>query len=125
MPARWRRFPTGRSSAGGDILILDEPTAALDLKYQLGVASLLHALHAARGLTIVVSTHDLAFAARVCRTLVMLKEGRVLAAGPHRGRAHARRGSASCTTSRSRSCATRDGRLLVVPLGAAGTQPRP
>jgi iron complex transport system ATP-binding protein len=52
------------------------------LKYQLGVASLLHALHAERGLTIVVSTHDLAFAARVCRTLVMIKDGRVLAAGP-------------------------------------------
>ena len=73
---------SARSSAGREILILDEPTAALDLKYQLGVASLLHALHAERGLTIVVSTHDLAFAARVCRTLVMIKDGRVLAAGP-------------------------------------------
>jgi iron complex transport system ATP-binding protein len=70
------------ASPGSEILILDEPTAALDLKYQLGVASLLHALHAERGLTIVVSTHDLAFAARVCRTLVMIKDGRVLAAGP-------------------------------------------
>lgn len=70
------------SSQGREILILDEPTAALDLKYQLGVASLLRALHADRGLTIVVSTHDLAFAARVCRTLVMIKDGRVLASGP-------------------------------------------
>jgi iron complex transport system ATP-binding protein len=73
---------SARSSAGREILILDEPTAALDLKYQLGVASLLHALHTGRGLAIVVSTHDLAFAARVCRTLVMIKDGRVLAAGP-------------------------------------------
>ena len=73
---------SSRSSKGREILILDEPTAALDLKYQLGVASLLHALHADRGLTIVVSTHDLAFAARVCRTLVMIKDGRVLASGP-------------------------------------------
>jgi iron complex transport system ATP-binding protein len=39
-------------------------------------------LHARRGSTIVVSTHDLAFAARVCRTLVMIKDGRVLASGP-------------------------------------------
>jgi iron complex transport system ATP-binding protein len=54
----------------------------LDLKYQLGIAALLRALHAERGLTIVVSTLDLAFAARVCRTLVMLREGRVLASGP-------------------------------------------
>jgi len=71
-----------RAAPGSDILILDEPTAALDLKYQLGIASMLQALHAARGLTIVVSTHDLAFAARVCRTLVMIRDGRILASGP-------------------------------------------
>jgi len=111
----------GRS--GGDVLILDEPTAALDLKYQLGVASLLHALHAARGLTIIVSTHDLAFAARVCRTLVMIKEGRVLAAG---------RTEDVLTAARIRELYDvevevvrhRDGRLLVVPLHATGSQPR-
>jgi iron complex transport system ATP-binding protein len=72
----------GRSSHAGEILILDEPTAALDLRYQVAVASLLRALHAERGLTIVVSTHDLAFAARICRTLVMIKDGRVLTSGP-------------------------------------------
>jgi iron complex transport system ATP-binding protein len=76
------QIANGPSPPGGEILILDEPTAALDLKYQLGIASLLRALHDARGLTIVVSTHDLAFAARVCRTLVMIKEGRIVAAGP-------------------------------------------
>jgi ferric hydroxamate transport system ATP-binding protein len=68
--------------AAGAILLLDEPTAALDLKYQLAVAALLESLHRQRDLTIVVSTHDLSFAARLCRTLVMLKNGRVLAAGP-------------------------------------------
>ena len=76
---------SSRSSPGREILILDEPTAALDLKYQLGVAALLHDLHANRGSTIVVSTHDLGFAARVCRTLVMIKDGRVLASGPVEG----------------------------------------
>jgi iron complex transport system ATP-binding protein len=74
------------TSGGGDhprgaVLLLDEPTAALDLKYQLGVASLLQSLHRERGLTIVVSTHDLAFAAGLCATIVMLKEGRVMASG--------------------------------------------
>ena len=67
---------------GGRALLLDEPTAALDLKYQLGIASLLRSLHAAHDLAIVVSTHDLNFAAGLCHTLVMLKQGRVLAAGP-------------------------------------------
>ncbi len=65
----------------GAVLLLDEPTAALDLKYQLGVAALLRALHRERGLTIIVSTHDLAFAAGLCATIVMLKHGRVLASG--------------------------------------------
>ena len=63
------------------ILLLDEPTAALDLKYQLETASLLRSLHAAHALSVVVSTHDLNFAAALCRTLVMLKDGVVLAAG--------------------------------------------
>jgi iron complex transport system ATP-binding protein len=66
---------------GPAILLLDEPTAALDLKYHLGVASLLQQLHRDRGLTIVVSTHDLSLAATLCTTLVMLKDGRVMAAG--------------------------------------------
>jgi iron complex transport system ATP-binding protein len=68
--------------AGSTVLLLDEPTAALDLKYQLGVAELLRTLTRERTLTIIVSTHDLAFAAALCRTVVMLKNGRVMAAGP-------------------------------------------
>ena len=64
------------------ILLLDEPTAALDLKYQLEVASLLTSLHESHDLAVVVSTHDLNFAAGLCRTLVMLKDGRVLSNGP-------------------------------------------
>jgi iron complex transport system ATP-binding protein len=64
-----------------DILLLDEPTASLDLGYQLEVASLLRRLNRERGVTIAVSTHDLNFAASVCQRLVMLRAGRVIAAG--------------------------------------------
>jgi iron complex transport system ATP-binding protein len=64
-----------------DILLLDEPTASLDLGYQLEVASLLRRLNRDRGVTIAVSTHDLNFAASVCQRLLMLREGRVIAAG--------------------------------------------
>jgi cobalamin transport system ATP-binding protein len=64
-----------------EILLLDEPTASLDLKYQLEVASLLIRLNAERGLTLVISTHDLNLAASLCRTMVMLRGGKVLAAG--------------------------------------------
>jgi iron complex transport system ATP-binding protein len=64
------------------ILLLDEPTAALDLAYQLEVAALLRDLQRRTPIAIVVSTHDLNFAAGLCRTLVLLKDGQVLAAGP-------------------------------------------
>jgi iron complex transport system ATP-binding protein len=64
------------------VLLLDEPTAALDLAYQLEIAWLLRDLRRRIPLSIVLSTHDLNFAASLCSSLVLLKEGRVLAAGP-------------------------------------------
>jgi iron complex transport system ATP-binding protein len=67
-----------------DILLLDEPTASLDLAFQLEIRSILHELNANRGLTIVVSTHDLNLAGSLCRELILLDRGRVLAAGPTR-----------------------------------------
>ena len=69
---------------GTGILLLDEPTASLDLGYQLEVVALLARLHAERGVAIVVSTHDLNLAASLCRTLVLLRDGQVLAQGPAR-----------------------------------------
>ena len=70
------------SSASAPLLLLDEPTAALDLAYQLEIASLLRGLRERMPLSIVLSTHDLNFAASLCTSLVLLKEGRVLASGP-------------------------------------------
>lgn len=64
-----------------DILLLDEPTASLDLGAQLDVAALLQELHRERGVTIVMATHDLNFAASVCDSLVLMKAGRVVAHG--------------------------------------------
>jgi iron complex transport system ATP-binding protein len=65
-----------------EVLLLDEPTASLDLGYQLEVASLLRTLNRERGVTIGISTHDLNLAATVCERLILLHEGRVLASGP-------------------------------------------
>jgi iron complex transport system ATP-binding protein len=62
-------------------LLLDEPTASLDLRYQLEVAALLKRLRTERGLTIVLSTHDLRLAKAVCTHVVLLSRGRVLADG--------------------------------------------
>jgi iron complex transport system ATP-binding protein len=65
-----------------DLLLLDEPTASLDLGFQFEIAALLRRLNAERGTTMVVSTHDLNLAATLCSELVLLKSGRVLAHGP-------------------------------------------
>jgi iron complex transport system ATP-binding protein len=63
------------------ILLLDEPTASLDLAYQLEVAALLRRLHDERVVAVVLSTHDLNLAASLCSTLVLIRDGAVLAAG--------------------------------------------
>ena len=65
-----------------DMLLLDEPTASLDLGYQFDIAALLARLNRERGETMVVSTHDLNLAATLCTELVLLKAGRVMATGP-------------------------------------------
>ena len=65
-----------------EVLLLDEPTAALDLGYQLEITALVLDLNQQRGLTIAISTHDLAFASAVCHELILLRDGRVLASGP-------------------------------------------
>jgi iron complex transport system ATP-binding protein len=64
------------------LLLLDEPTASLDVGHQLEMRSLLARLNAEQSVTMVLTTHDLNFAAAMCRTLVLLREGRVLASGP-------------------------------------------
>ena len=67
-----------------EMLLLDEPTAALDLGYQFEIAALLRRLNAERGTTMIVSTHDLNLAAAICEHIVLLKGGRVLAHGATR-----------------------------------------
>ena len=71
----------GALAQASDILLLDEPTASLDLGYQIELAALLRQLNRARGTTLVLSTHDLNLAAALCDRVVMLKQGRVLAQG--------------------------------------------
>ena len=68
-------------AGGGGALLLDEPTASLDLGYQLEVAALLKALQEKRGVSIVISTHDLGLAGSLCDRLVMIREGEIVANG--------------------------------------------
>jgi len=62
-------------------LIADEPLTGLDPSHQLDAADLLRGF-AAEGGGVVVTLHDLGFAARVADRAVVLVEGRVIADGP-------------------------------------------
>jgi iron complex transport system ATP-binding protein len=60
-----------------EILLLDEPSAFLDLKHQVQIFELLQRLNSERGLTIVAALHDLNLAALFFPRLVILHEGKI------------------------------------------------
>jgi len=73
--------PTAKGQGPGRLLFLDEPTASLDLHYQVEMANVIRRLHDEQDISIVLSTHDLHFAAAVCEDVILLRRGRVLARG--------------------------------------------
>jgi iron complex transport system ATP-binding protein len=64
-----------------EVLLLDEPTAFLDLKHQLQFYEILERLNAQRGLTIISVTHDVNLAARYARRMIALSSGTIVADG--------------------------------------------
>lgn len=64
------------------ILLLDEPTAHLDLRHQRTVAEILRNYRAGRGGTALLISHDLNLAAELCDRLVLLSGGTLRASGP-------------------------------------------
>jgi iron complex transport system ATP-binding protein len=64
------------------LLVLDEPTSHLDLRYQAETAALLQHVNAERGMTVLLVSHDLGLAAQVCDRLLLLGGGRVARVGP-------------------------------------------
>lgn len=64
-----------------DILLLDEPTSSLDINYQGEIYDLLKHLNQEFNLTIVTVSHDLNLTAQYCDELLLLKEGKIYAAG--------------------------------------------
>jgi len=59
------------------VILLDEPTTFLDLRYQVEILELLQTLTRDHGRTVVVVLHDLNFAVNYADTLVFLKQGRL------------------------------------------------
>lgn len=66
------------------LLLLDEPTAYLDLNHQIEVLELVKGLSRERNLTVIVVLHDLNLAAQYCERLIMLHRGQLHIDGsPH------------------------------------------
>lgn len=63
------------------VLLVDEPTAALDNLAQMQAITVIQTTCAARSVDLVFVTHDLALAARVCRHAVVMDSGCIVEAG--------------------------------------------
>ncbi len=65
-----------------ELLLLDEPTTALDVTVEAGILDLLAGLRARRGLSLLLVSHNLGIVDRLCDRVTVLYAGRVVEAGP-------------------------------------------
>jgi iron complex transport system ATP-binding protein len=63
------------------ILLLDEPTTHLDISNQLEIMDMIKRLSQTHNLLIVAVFHDFNLAARYCDSIILLKEGKIVAVG--------------------------------------------
>ncbi|TXJ77391.1 ABC transporter ATP-binding protein [Streptomyces lavendulae] len=68
-------------AAAPSVVLLDEPTRGLDYRAKAALTGIVDAL-AAEGRAVVISTHDVEFAARAADRVVVMAEGDVVADGP-------------------------------------------
>ena len=64
------------------LLLLDEPTAHLDITHQVGILDLIRRLNKEFGLTVIMILHDLNLACEYCDRLILLNKGRIYKEGP-------------------------------------------
>lgn len=64
------------------LLLLDEPTAHLDINHQVRILDLIKRLNKEFGLTVIVVMHDLNLASQYCDRLILLNNGFIHKAGP-------------------------------------------
>ena len=78
---RQKVFIAAALAQGGDILLLDEPTAFLDYRHQAEVSEILHDLNRKNGSTILAVTHDVNAALLTGGYVLALRDGRVVWSG--------------------------------------------
>jgi len=64
-----------------EVILLDEPTANLDIHHQIDFLDLILTLNRERGLTIVMASHDMNIASEFCDRLILFQEGRIYKMG--------------------------------------------
>jgi iron complex transport system ATP-binding protein len=64
------------------VLLLDEPTASLDIRHTLDIMRALRQRVSATGITVIATIHDLDLASVFCDELIVLNRGRVYRQGP-------------------------------------------
>jgi len=65
-----------------EVILLDEPTASLDIHHQVEFLNLILDLHRERGMSIVMATHDMNLASEFCDRLILLQKGKIFKIGP-------------------------------------------
>jgi iron complex transport system ATP-binding protein len=63
------------------IILLDEPTSFLDLKFKRDIFQLISSLSSEKGLSVVLVSHDVDLAAQYCHRIMFLKHGNLYASG--------------------------------------------
>ena len=64
-----------------DILLLDEPSASLDLRHRLSIMETVRSEASCRGVAVVVALHDVSLAGRYCDRLAMMSNGSLVHEG--------------------------------------------
>lgn len=65
-----------------ELLIADEPTTALDVRVEAQLLALIRRLVEARGLSVLIITHDISVVARLCTRVAVMYAGNVVESGP-------------------------------------------
>lgn len=64
-----------------ELIVLDEPTSHLDIKHKVEVINILRNLCNEKGITVILSLHDIDLAIKGCQTILLLKDGNIIAQG--------------------------------------------
>lgn len=65
-----------------DIIVLDEPTASLDIAHQLRIMDMMEKMREEKNITVIMVSHDVNLAAMYADTLMLLHRGEIVKHGP-------------------------------------------